>query len=47
MKARKAAIKKPRFFLPYFFSAILMLIIFVGAAVIICMPMYFGYEFDL
>ena len=24
-----------------------MLIIFVGAAVIICMPMYFGYEFDL
>ena len=47
MKARKAAIKKPRFFLPYFFSAILLLIIFVGAAVIICMPAFYGYEFQL
>ena len=47
MKARKAAIKKPKFFLPYFFSAILLLILAAGAAVIICMPRFFEYEFNL
>lgn len=47
MKARKAVIKKPKFLLPYFLSAILLLILAAGAAVIICMPLFFDYEFSL
>ena len=47
MKARKATIKKPGFLLPYFLSAFLLLILAAGAAVIICMPVYFEYEFSL
>lgn len=47
MKARKATIKKPKFLLPYFLSAILLLILAAGAAVIICMPAFYEYEFSL
>ena len=47
MKVRKAKIKKPRFFLPYFLSAILLLILSAGAAVIYVMPKYYEYEYDL
>ena len=47
MRSRKTTIKKPKFLLPYFISAFLFLILAFGAAVIICMPWFFEYEYDL
>ena len=47
MKAKKATIKKPKFLLPYFISVIILLAAFLAAAVIMIMPTYYEYNFNM
>ena len=47
MKAKKATIKKPKFLLPYFISVIILLAAFLAAAVIMIMPTYYEYNFNV